>query len=151
MTKAIDFKRAGSFQAAPIGSIALEHNDRQLRRKLLTTDNGVEVLVDLPSTTALEQGDALVLENDDLIVIHAANEKLYEITTDTQEHLSQLCWHIGNRHLPAQIESARILIQADHVIKIMLEGLGAKVTEITSPFVPQRGAYHSHGDHGHNH
>jgi len=32
----------------------------------------------------------------------------------------------------------------------MLEGLGAEVADVTEPFQPARGAYHSHGhDHGH--
>lgn len=151
MTKAIAFKRAGSFNTAPIGSITLEHDARQIRRKLLTMDKGDDVLVDLPATTALEEGDALVMEDGGLITIHAANEQLFEITANSPEHLSQLCWHIGNRHLPAQIEQNRILIQSDHVIRDMLIGLGAKVIDITAPFIPQRGAYHSHGDHGHHH
>ena len=46
----------------------------------------------------------------------------------------------------------RILILRDHVIKAMLEGLGAKVTEVVEPFSPVRGAYSGHGhDHHHEH
>ncbi|MEC8197334.1 MAG: urease accessory protein UreE, partial [Pseudomonadota bacterium] len=49
----------------------------------------------------------------------------------------------------------RLLIQRDHVIKEMLELLGATVTEVTEPFTPEGGAYghgrtHSH-DHSHPH
>ena len=40
-------------------------------------------------------------------------------------HLAELAWHIGNRHLAAAIEAERILILRDHVIRAMLEGLGA--------------------------
>ena len=40
----------------------------------------------------------------------------------------------------------------DHVIKAMLEGLGATVTEVVEPFEPARGAYSGHGGHqGHSH
>ncbi len=56
-------------------------------------------------------------------------------------HLAELAWHIGNRHLAAAIEADRILILRDHVIKAMLEGLGATVTDIVEPFTPVRGAY----------
>ena len=51
----------------------------------------------------------------------------------------------------------RILILRDHVIKAMLEGLGAEVEEVVAEFNPVRGAYsghghsHSHGDGGHHH
>lgn len=151
MPKAIAFKRAGSFDATPIGAITLAHDERQLRRKLLTLDDGGDVLVDLPSTTSLEEGDALTLDTGELVIIHAAPEALFEITANSPEHLSKLCWHIGNRHLPAQIEQHRILIRTDHVIRDMLTGLGASIKDINAPFIPERGAYHSHGDHGHHH
>ena len=67
----------------------------------------------------------------------------------------QLCWHIGNRHAKAQIEreweaSARILILRDHVLRDMLIGLGATVTEVSEPFSPMDGAYaHAHGGEDH--
>ena len=38
----------------------------------------------------------------------------------------------------------------DPVIRTMLEGLGAEVSEVVEPFQPVRGAYHSHGGHGHS-
>ena len=64
-------------------------------------------------------------------------------------HLAELAWHIGNRHLAAAIEAERILILRDHVIKAMLEGLGAAVSDVVEPFNPLGGAYsgdrHSHG------
>lgn len=151
MSKAIAYQRQGALTATPIGTITLDHDERHLRRKLLTMDGGGTILVDLPATVSLAEGDALCLENGDLVKIIAAPEDLYEITADTPEHLSRLCWHIGNRHLPAQIERHRILIQSDHVIKDMLTGLGANVKDTKAPFVPERGAYHTDASHDHGH
>jgi urease accessory protein len=65
-------------------------------------------------------------------------------------HLMQLCWHVGNRHLEAQIEKDRILLRQDHVISAMLEGLGASVRQVKETFTPEHGAYHGHG-HSHSH
>ena len=68
-----------------------------------------------------------------------------------------LAWHIGNRHLAAEIEAERILILRDHVIRSMLEGLGAVVSDVVEPFNPLGGAYsgegggHGHSAHGHAH
>lgn len=99
----------------------------------------------------LRSGDALVLEDGALVLVEAANEALYEITASSSKALSELAWHIGNRHLPAEIALKRILILRDHVIKTMLEGLGAQFTEILAPFNPLSGAYSSQvGDHGHH-
>ena len=50
------------------------------------------------------------------------------------------------------IDESRILIQRDHVIRAMLQGLGASVREVVARFQPVHGAYHAHGhDHGHSH
>jgi urease accessory protein len=111
-----------------------------------------KVLIDLAEPTQIEAGDLLVLEDGRLVRIEAADEELYYIRGRDGLHLAQLCWHIGNRHLAARIEADRILILRDHVIKAMLEGLGASVRDVFEPFSPLRGAYsgHSH-DHGHDH
>jgi urease accessory protein len=76
---------------------------------------------------------------------------LYEIRARDTAHLIRLAWHIGNRHTPAQLDEHRILIKRDHVLKTMLEGLGANVTNVTEPFFAEHGAYHSHNhaDGGH--
>ena len=81
--------------------------------------------------------------------IVAAREDLLDIRGRDPVHLAELAWHIGNRHLAAAIEAPRILILRDHVIKAMLEGLGADVREVREPFSPLGGAYS--GGHGHRH
>jgi urease accessory protein len=97
----------------------------------------------------LADGDALVLEDGRTIRIVAAPEDLYQVKPG-KVPLRHLAWHIGNRHLAAQIDEDRILIRRDHVIRAMLEGLGATVTEVVEQFQPVHGAYHGH-DHGHTH
>jgi urease accessory protein len=109
------------------------------------------VLVDLPEPVALDNGDRLVLEDGRQLEIVAAPEDVYDIRARDAVHLTELAWHIGNRHLAASIEGERILILRDHVIKAMLEGLGATVSEVSEPFKPVRGAYSGHGGHDHGH
>lgn len=128
----------------PIDTITLAHDERRLRRKLLTGKNGTEVLVDFPNTVTLDHGGALELKDGRLIEIHAASELLYAVTAKDPAHLLRLAWHIGNRHTPAQLDANRILIKRDHVLKSMLQGLGATVTDVTEPFFAEHGAYHSH-------
>lgn len=150
MKRAVSHAHAGTFTQAA-GRVVLAHDERHLRRRLLTLEGGGEVLADLPAAIVLEDGDALVLEDGALVAVTAAQEPLYAVTARDANHLAKLCWHLGNRHLPAQIEEARILIGRDHVIRDMLVGLGATVDEIVAPFSPERGAYHGHGhDHGHS-
>jgi urease accessory protein len=130
--------------------VVLAHDERHLRRRVLRLEHGDEVLVDLVETVALNHGDALALDNGKLVEVIAAEERLLEVLPVSPLHLCELCWHIGNRHLAAQIEDKRLLVLEDHVIKAMLEGLGAHVHMVSEPFHPLRGAYSGHG-HGHEH
>lgn len=143
----------GDRDKAPLHSVTLSHDARHLRRKLLHLENDDVVMLDLKEAVMLADGDLLVLDGGGYIRVLAAPEALYAIRPRDPLHLIELAWHLGNRHLPAQIETGRILIARDPVIRAMLEGLGASVTEVSEPFHPVRGAYHAAGghDHGHNH
>ena len=158
MMRAVRFLRAGDPAAQTVAADAAElvHDERHLRRKAIPLASGERLMVDLPEPVALADGDRLVLEDGRQVAIVAAREDLYEITPRDARHMAELAWHIGNRHLPAEIGDARILIRHDHVIRAMLEGLGATVSEVRAPFEPERGAYaghaHSHShSHGHHH
>lgn len=139
-------------------TVVLAHDERHLRRKAITLADGRTVLVDLPEPVVLGAGDELLLEDGGVVAVEPADEDLHEVRARDGIHLLELAWHIGNRHLPAAISADRILILRDHVIKSMLEGLGAEVRDVTQPFAPVRGAYSGHGhahghghDHGHGH
>ncbi|CAH1667092.1 Urease accessory protein UreE [Hyphomicrobiales bacterium] len=158
MLKAIAVRRAsqiGTSHEPVLGKAVLQHDERHLRRRAIELADGRKVLVDLPETVVLAAGDELLLEGSGVIEIAAADEPLYAIRGHGPLHLTELAWHIGNRHLAAAIEPNRILILRDHVIKAMLEGLGAEVEEIVAEFNPVRGAYsghgHSHGGAAHHH
>ena len=130
----------------------LPHDERRVRRRLIPLVHGDGVLVDFPETLTLDDRDCLELEDGRLIEIIAAEELLYDVRGRDDLHVMRLAWHLGNRHLKAQIERGddgemRILILRDHVIRDMLLKLGATVTEVSEPFYPEEGAYsHSHGE-----
>lgn len=145
--------------AVPAGHAILERDERHLRRKAIALEDGEKIFVDFAEPVVLDHGDRLVLEDGREIEIRAAREALYEVRGRDALHIAELAWHIGNRHLAAQIEPDRIFILRDHVIKAMLEGLDAKVTDTNEIFSPLRGAYsgghsshdHHHHDHHHEH
>jgi len=149
MLRAVSHLPADHGRGAPIDSVTLAHDERRLRRKLLTCAAGTEVMVDFPAPITLEHNGALELDDGRTIAVLAAPELLYEVRARSTDHLVRLAWHIGNRHTSAQLEEDRILIKRDHVLKTMLEGLGAELTNVTEPFFAEHGAYHSHGDSGH--
>lgn len=126
----------------------LDYTARFMRRKRLETACGQAFLVDLPQTTSLDHGDALVLSNGRLVQIVAADEALMRVAG---RDLVRLAWHIGNRHTPAQIMPDHVLIQDDAVIGHMLQHLGASVTKVIAPFTPEGGAYGHGRTHSHEH
>jgi urease accessory protein len=139
----------------PIGTVVLAHDQRHVRRKLLHMVDDDVVMLDLKEPVQLGHGDLLLTEAGEAIEVVAAPEELFEITPRDRLHLVELAWHLGNRHLAAQIEEDRILILRDHVIRDMLAGLGAGVKDVVEPFHPVRGAYHGthqgSGGHAHHH
>lgn len=151
MIRVQEILSAGSWEGAPADSVVLDREDRHRRRAVLDCAGGTQVLLDLPRAVQLHHGDALRLADGRIVAILAAGEELVDIEAETADDLLRIAWHLGNRHLPAQIEETRILILRDHVIRDMLTGLGAAVREISEPFHPLRGAYHGHGHHHHGH
>lgn len=154
-------REAGSWSGTVLDTVLLDYEGRFVRRKRLSTASGGAVMLDLPQTRSLNNGDALVVDGG-LIEVVAAPEPLLRITGD----LVRLAWHIGNRHTPCQVAKDHLLIRADHVLADMLAQLGASVEATEAPFCPEGGAYghgrthgHSHGpgehahghDHGHDH
>lgn len=140
---------AGQWNGPPADSITLEQEQRDRRRIALTSDGGLRFLLDLPARVLLRHGDALALEDGRVIEVRAQPEPLLEVRAQDTPHLLRLAWHLGNRHLEAQIEPARILIRRDRVIAEMLARLGAETAEVVEPFNPEGGAYDGAG-HGHS-
>ena len=175
MIKATKVHAAGRWAKEPADTVVLEFDDRHRRRTVMAGVQGLAFLLDLAEAVMLRGGDALELEDGRLIEVVAAPEPLLEIRASNPQELIRLAWHIGNRHLPAQILKTAIRIRADHVIEDMLRGLGARLTPIEGPFDPEGGAYagghapqvhdehhghdhgghdhgsHKHGHHGHDH
>jgi len=137
--------------ATLVGIVLLTHGQRHIRRKLLHMTHDDVVMLDLREPAVLEHGDLLVLEGDaGYVEVAAAEEPVLEVRPRDRTHLAELAWHLGNRHLAAQFDEDRILIERNQTIRSMLEGLGATVTEISAPFSPLHGAHHTHGEHDHH-
>ncbi|MBP0614260.1 urease accessory protein UreE [Jiella mangrovi] len=125
-------------------TITLDETSRHRRRMAMVSDGGIAFLLDLSEATLLRDGDAILLDNGQRILVKAKPEPLYEIRGRDTAHLVALAWQLGNRHLAAQIFEDRLVIRQDPVIRSMVEGLGGDVREIEAAFDPEGGAYHSH-------
>jgi len=150
MLRATRILRRDALSGAEIvDRIVLDHGDRHRRRMAMRGLGGLAFLLDLAEATVLEDGDALVLEDGRLVWVEAAPERLLAIRAPSDHALKRLIWHIGNRHIPAEIAPDAVYIGDDHVLAEMVRGLGGSAEPVERPFRPEGGAYA--GGHGHNH
>jgi urease accessory protein len=144
MQRASNFAAAGTWTGAACDRAVLDYEGRHRRRTKLQCDSGREVLLDLTAAVQLRHGDALVLDDGGLIEVHAASEPLVELRTASPADLTRLAWHLGNRHVAAELGEAWLRIRPDHVLADLARRLGATVSEVTAPFDPEPGAYSAH-------
>jgi len=129
------------------GALTLDFEARHRRRILLRTDQGEEILLDLPRAVAMADGDGLQLEDGRWLEVRAAPETLIEIRHPAPAQLVRLAWHLGNRHLPTEIGTGVLCIRPNPVIEAMLVGLGAVLAEVQRPFQPEGGAHRRADSH----
>jgi urease accessory protein len=132
-------------------TIPLDHERRRRSRLRLMLAGGTEVGVTLPRGTVLRDGDRLRSEDGRVVARVAANaESLSIAETDDRHLLTRAAYHLGNRHVPLQIEAGRVLYPHDHVLDGMCREIGLTVRSERLPFEPEVGGY-AGGGHGHDH
>ncbi len=138
-------------------TIELDWDVRQKSRFDAHDSQGRHLGVFLPRGTVVRGGDVLVAEDGSLIRVLAAPQPVLVIT-HCQQHgtpfdLTRAAYHLGNRHVPLELQPDHLKIEPDHVLADMLRAMHLIVNEATLPFEPEGGAYgagHAHG-HGHGH
>ncbi|WOJ95907.1 urease accessory protein UreE [Congregibacter brevis] len=150
------YHHATAFDGTWQDEVHLVFSEREKSRYRTTTERGQELGWFLPRGIVLGDGDALVCDNKEIILIRAASESLTEAYTDNGHLLLRAAYHLGNRHVSLQILPGALRFPRDHVLEEMLKGLGLEVRAVDDSFTPESGAYagvtHSHeADHEHKH
>lgn len=152
MHRVASIKRKGEWDATcAIDRVVLDAGDRHRRRVVLKAEKGTECLLDFERPASLRDGDGLVLDDGNIILVAGAPEPLVEVSAQTPLDTVRLAWHLGNRHTDVQIAGDRIRIRRDHVLEGMLQGLGAHLSPLEAPFDPEPGAPQDGHHHGHGH
>jgi urease accessory protein len=137
-------------------AITLDWDTRQKSRFDATDSAGRALGVFLPRGTVVRGGDVLVAEDGSLVRVEAAPQNVLRITA-CKEHgspfdLTRAAYHLGNRHVPIELQPDHLKIEPDHVLADMLRAMHMTVLEVSEPFEPESGAYGDHGGHaGHAH
>jgi urease accessory protein len=144
-------------------SITLDWDVRQKSRFESTDSAGRQVGVFLQRGQVVRGGDVLVGEDGSLLKVLAAPQAVLRITHCSQHgtpfDLTRAAYHLGNRHVPIELQTDHLKIEPDHVLADMLRAMHLIVHEVQDSFEPENGAYGEHGgghhhhgdDHGHAH
>ena len=140
-------------------TVALDWDVRQKSRFAATDSAGRELGIFLPRGTLVRGGDVLVAEDGSLVRVIAAPQPVLVITHcanhGTAFDLTRAAYHLGNRHVPIELQPDHLKIEPDHVLADMLRAMHLIVKAQDLPFEPEGGAYATgHGgghDHGHSH
>jgi urease accessory protein len=140
-------------------TVELDWDVRQKSRFDATDSTGRALGVFLPRGTAVRGGDVLVAEDGSLVRVVAAPQAVLKITPCANHgspfDLIRAAYHLGNRHVPIELQPDHLKIEPDHVLADMLRAMHLIVNAVDEPFEPENGAYghhaagHSHGEHGH--
>ena len=144
-------------------SITLDWDVRQKSRFESTDSAGRQVGIFLQRGQVVRGGDVLVGEDGSLLKVLAAPQAVLRITHCSQHgtpfDLTRAAYHLGNRHVPIELQTDHLKIEPDHVLADMLRAMHLIVHEVQDSFEPENGAYGEHGgghhhhgdDHGHAH
>lgn len=131
-------------------TLTLAFDMRQKARLKTTLDNGEEAGLMLPRGLVLRGGDCLRTDEGLVVKVIAAQEKISIASSSDKLLLTKASYHLGNRHIPLQIEENYIIYLVDHVLDEMIKKLGLTVTHEMRAFEPETGAYqHHHHEHPH--
>ena len=145
---------AGTWSGEPVDSVVLDFDERYRRRIVMTGTGGLAFLLDLPEAAMLRGGDGIRLEDGRIVEVVAAPEPLTEIRAQDPLALMRAAWHLGNRHVVAELLPKALRIRRDPVIEEMARTLGVRTIALEAPFNPEGGAYvqaDAHGPGRHHH
>ncbi|MGD2117216.1 MAG: urease accessory protein UreE [Chromatiales bacterium] len=138
-------------------SLTLPFEQRIKGRLKVALDNGMEAGLFLDRGPILRGGDRIATDEGQIAEIKAAAETVSTVRSSDALLLARVCYHLGNRHTPLQIENGMARYQHDHVLDDMVRALGLEPVCEQAPFEPEPGAYgehhsdHAHGGHAHHH
>jgi len=145
-------------------TVSLDWDVRQKSRYQTEDSSGRVLSVFLQRGQVVRGGDVLVADDGSLVKVNAAPQPLLRITACTAHgspfDLTRAAYHLGNRHVPIELQPDHLKIEPDSVLADMLRSMHLIVNNVEESFEPEGGAYGSHhggsghsheNDHGHSH
>lgn len=139
-------QRLASGVEVPVAcTLALTAEERQHSRLRIERPNSPVIFLRLPRGTQLQDGDFLQAEDGTTVKVVAQPEPVMTITASSPLDLLRAAYHLGNRHVPLEIQPSYLRLSPDPVLRQLLAHQAVQVVDEVQPFYPERGGYqHSH-------
>lgn len=131
--------------------ILLDYDSRKRGRLKTLTETSEDAGLFLERGQVLLDGDYLRATDGRVVLVQAAVEQLTRTSTTDPVLFAKICYHLGNRHTPVEIQSGSVFFQPDHVLSELCRQWGLEVEDVERPFTPERGAYGKHAGRHHHH
>jgi urease accessory protein len=135
--------RAGDLGGRVQDALVLTAEERRWGRRRVTTRDGRELALALPTGSVLAPGDVLHVDLDWYVVVEAAVEPVLAVHPRSREEELRVVFEVGNRHFTLAMDGARLLVPDDPAMEQLLRRLDVPFERTRSVFVPL--------GHGHRH
>src|SRR6266496_1440305 len=116
-------------------SITLTWEDRRQGHGRRTSDSSIEFGISLPGGTVLKEGDCLILDAaETVVVVREALEPVYIIRPKTPQEWAYYAYQVGNRHQSIMIGDTELVCLQNPAVRSLLEQLHVSYTKDTRPF-----------------
>jgi urease accessory protein len=124
-------------------TVVLTAEERRWGRRRVTTRDGRELALALPTGSVLRPGDVLHVDRDWYVEVEAAPEPVLAVRPRSREEEVRLAFEVGNRHFTLALADACLLLPDDPAMEQLLRRLGVPFERTRAVFVPL--------GHGHRH
>lgn len=124
-------------------ALVLTWEERRWGRRRVTTGNGREVALALPTGSVLSPGAVLLIEPDWYLEVEAAREPVIAVFPRDHAEALRLAFEVGNRHFPLAVDADALLVPDDPAMEQLVSRLGARWDRRAAAFTPI-GPGHAH-------
>lgn len=132
-----------ALQGKEMDTLVLTWHQRRWPRRRLTTHQGREIALALPTGTVLQPGNPIWVESDWYLNVVASPEPVLAVEPVDWATAIRVAFEVGNRHFPLAIEGSALLVPDDPAMVQLFERMRIPFTRRSAAFNPQ--------SIGHNH
>jgi urease accessory protein UreE len=124
--------RRGAYQR---DTITLTWEVRRQGHGRRRSDSGVEFAISLPSGAVLKEGDCLVMDSAETVVmVREALEPVYIVQPRTSQEWAYYAYQVGNRHQSVMIGESELICPQNPAVRSLFEQLHVSYSEGMRPF-----------------